>query len=233
MKVGIIQFPGSNCDYDSYHVVRHVLGHEAELVWHEETKVTGYDLVVLPGGFSYGDYLRPGAIARFSPIMPAVTAFARQGGLVLGICNGFQILTEAGLLPGALMRNRVLEFRCGWVHLRVERNDIPFTREYRLGQVLRMPIAHGDGNYYADPATLAEMHARGQIVLRYCSAHGAVEPEANPNGSLDNIAGVCNAAGNVFGLMPHPERCSEAILGGTDGLALWQAAVSAVPALRE
>jgi len=204
-----------------------VLHQTAELVWHGESSLSGYDVVVLPGGFSYGDYLRAGAIARFSPIMSAVTRFATEGGLVMGICNGFQILTEAGLLPGALMRNRSLEFRCQWVHLRVESRKTPFIRNYQPGQVLCMPIAHGEGNYYVDPETLTQLEANEQIVLRYCDASGNVTEAANPNGSLRNIAGICNERGNVFGLMPHPERCSEALLGGTDGLGIWEAAVAA------
>jgi len=228
VKIGIVQFPGSNCDYDCLHVVRAVLQVEADLIWHEETQVAGYDALVLPGGFSYGDYLRSGAIARFSPVMRAVTDFADAGGLVLGICNGFQILTEAGLLPGALLRNSALEFRCEWVHLRVESTASPFMASYDHGQVLRMPIAHGDGNYVADPVVLNRMRDNGQIILRYCDAEGNVRPEANPNGSVDNIAGVCNESGNVFALMPHPERCAEPALGGVDGLGIWQAMVLAL-----
>ncbi len=230
MKIGIVQFPGSNCDHDCLHVVRSVLRQQADLVWHEETHLSDYDALVLPGGFSYGDYLRSGSIARFSPVMRAVTAFAEAGGLVLGICNGFQILTEAGLLPGALIKNRMLEFRCGWVHLRVESVGSPFMATYQHGQVLRMPIAHGDGSYVADQAVLDRMHDNGQIVMRYCDALGDVSPAANPNGSADNIAGVCNEAGNVFGLMPHPERCAEPVLGSEDGLGIWQAIILALTA---
>ncbi len=228
MKIGIVQFPGSNCDYDCLHVARSVLHQQADLVWHEETHVIGYDALVLPGGFSYGDYLRSGSIARFSPVMRAVTEFANAGGLVLGICNGFQILTEAGLLPGALLRNSALEFRCNWVHLRVESTLSPFMAGYEVGQILRMPIAHGDGNYVSDPDVLVRMQERGQIALRYCDAEGHITPEANPNGSVDNVAGVCNEAGNVFALMPHPERCAEPELGGVDGLGMWQAMVTAL-----
>ena len=227
MSIGVIQFPGSNCDHDCLHVVRSVLRQEAELVWHQETNLAPYDALVLPGGFSYGDYLRAGSIARFSPVMQAVTAFARDGGLVLGICNGFQILAEAGLVPGALLRNRSLEFRCRWTHVRVESAASPFMAHYQHGQVLLMPIAHGDGNYVADPETLSRMRDNGQIVLRYCNAAGAVTPAANPNGSVENIAGVCNEAGNVFALMPHPERCAEAALGSADGLGIWQALAAA------
>ena len=230
MKIGIVQFPGSNCDYDCLHVARSVLQVQADLVWHEETHVSGYDALVLPGGFSYGDYLRSGSIARFSPVMRAVTAFADGGGLVLGICNGFQILTEAGLLPGALIRNDSVEFRCGWVYLRVESVKTPFMATYEQGQVVRMPIAHGDGNYIADPDVLNRMRDNGQVVLRYCDADGNITAAANPNGSIANIAGVCNEAGNVFALMPHPERCAEPALGGVDGFGIWQAIVLALRA---
>ncbi len=228
MSIGIVQFPGSNCDYDCLHVARAVLRQEADLVWHQETNLAPYDALVLPGGFSYGDYLRSGSIARFSPVMAAVTGFARAGGLVLGICNGFQILAEAGLVPGALLRNQALEFRCRWAHVRVESTASPFLAAYRPGQVLRMPIAHGDGNYVADPDTLSRMRDAGQIALRYCDAAGEITPAANPNGSVDNIAGVCNEAGNVFALMPHPERCAEPLLGSSDGLGMWQALAAAV-----
>lgn len=226
MKIGIVRFPGSNCDFDCLHVARTVLQQEANFIWHEETSLAGYEALVLPGGFSYGDYLRSGSIARFSPVMRAVRDFAGAGGPVLGICNGFQILTEAGLLPGALIRNSALEFRCDWVHLRVESTRSPFMASYAHGQVLRMPIAHGDGNYVADAEVLSRMHDSGQIVLRYCDAAGKVTSDANPNGSVGNIAGVCNEAGNVFALMPHPERCAEPELGGADGLGIWQAMVS-------
>ena len=230
MKFGIVQFPGSNCDNDCLHVARSVLQQQADLVWHEETSLAGFDALVLPGGFSYGDYLRSGSIARFSPVMRAVTAFANAGGLVLGICNGFQILTEAGLLPGALLRNNSMEFHCGWVHVQVQGMESPFMATYQPGQVLRMPIAHGDGNYVVDPETLSRMRENGQILLRYCDAKGDVAQDANPNGSVDNIAGICNEAGNVFALMPHPERCAEAALGGSDGLGIWQAMVLALAA---
>lgn len=230
MKFAVVVFPGSNCDRDCYHVLKHVVEQPVDLVWHHDTQLSGYDCVVLPGGFSYGDYLRAGAIARFSPIMEAVADHADRGGLVLGICNGFQILTEAGILPGALLPNQSLQFRCQWVHLRVEHGHTPFTHAYQRGQVLRMPIAHGDGCYFADPATLAELERNEQIVLRYCAPDGALTDEANPNGSLANVAGVCNPARNVFGLMPHPERCSESILGGTDGLLLFQSVISATVA---
>ncbi|MGI9860441.1 phosphoribosylformylglycinamidine synthase subunit PurQ [Moorella naiadis] len=220
MKFGVIVFPGSNCDQDVHYALGRVLGQPVDYLWHGDTRVAGYDCLVLPGGFSYGDYLRAGAIARFAPIMPAVIDFARSGGLVLGICNGFQILLEAGLLPGAMQRNACLQFRCQWTHLRVENNATPFTNRFREGQVIRIPIAHGEGNYYADAATLAELEANRQVVLRYCTPDGAVTPAANPNGSVGNIAGICNREGNILGMMPHPERCAEGILGGTDGREL-------------
>ncbi len=227
MRFGVLVFPGSNCDVDAYHAVRDVLGHDAEYVWHRAADLGRFDCVILPGGFSYGDYLRPGAIARFSPVMRAVGEFAAAGGLVLGICNGFQILCEAGLLPGALRRNDDLTFHCEMVHLRVENDRTPFTRECGAGRVLAIPIAHGDGNYYVDPDTLARMEARGQIVFRYCTPDGRVEPEANPNGSVGNVAGVCNERGNVLGMMPHPERAVEALLGSADGLCLFHSLLAA------
>lgn len=221
MKFGVIVFPGSNCDQDVYYALGSVLGQPVDYLWHGDTSVVDYDCLVLPGGFSYGDYLRAGAIARFAPIMPAVIDFARSGGLVLGICNGFQILLEAGLLPGAMRVNDCLQFRCQWTYLRVENNKTPFTNRFREGQVIRIPIAHGEGNYYADAATLAEMEANRQIVFRYCDEHGEVTAAANPNGSVGNIAGIINREGNVLGMMPHPERCAESILGGTDGRELF------------
>lgn len=221
MKFGVVVFPGSNCDADCYHAVKNVLGVECDYLWHEDTDVTGYDAIILPGGFSYGDYLRTGAIARFSPIMAAVADFARAGGLVLGICNGFQILLEAGLLPGAMRRNVGLSFRCEFVNVRVENADTPFTSAYRPGQVLRLPIAHGEGNYYADPETLAALEAGGQVVLRYSEPDGRMSEAANPNGSLHNIAALINKEGNVLGMMPHPERASEAILGSEDGRGIF------------
>ncbi len=216
-RVGILVFPGSNCDRDCHYAVTAVLGTQADFIWHKEPTLPQVDAVIIPGGFSYGDYLRTGAIARFSPVMAAVTRFAQAGGLVLGICNGFQILLEAGLLPGAMLRNRSLSFLCKDVHLRVENADTPFTRRCKPGQVLTLPIAHGEGNYYADQATLAKLKARNQVLFRYCAKAGEVTPEANPNGSLDNIAGIVNDAGNVLGLMPHPERCADALLGNEDG----------------
>jgi phosphoribosylformylglycinamidine synthase len=221
MRFGVLVFPGTLNDGDCYHVLSQVLGQDVRYVWHKERDLSPFDCLVLAGGFSYGDYLRAGAIARFSPVMEAVADHAARGRLVLGICNGFQILCEAGLLPGALMRNRQLQFRCQWVHLRTENNQTPLTRRLRQGQVLRIPIAHGEGNYFADAQTLAELEARGQVIFRYCDAQGRITEEANPNGSVGNIAGIMNQAGNVFGMMPHPERCSEAELGGTDGLHLW------------
>ncbi|MDI3538720.1 MAG: phosphoribosylformylglycinamidine synthase subunit PurQ / glutaminase [Bacillota bacterium] len=221
MKFGVVVFPGSNCDADCYHAVKNVLGAECDYLWHQDRSVAGYDAIILPGGFSYGDYLRTGAIARFSPIMAAVADFARAGGLVLGICNGFQILLEAGLLPGAMRRNIGLSFRCEFVNVRVENTDTPFTSAYRPGQVLRLPIAHGEGNYYADPETLAALEAGGQVVLRYSEPDGRISEAANPNGSLHNIAALINKEGNVLGMMPHPERASEAILGSEDGRGIF------------
>ncbi|GAF25257.1 phosphoribosylformylglycinamidine (FGAM) synthase, glutamine amidotransferase domain [Moorella thermoacetica Y72] len=220
MKFGVIVFPGSNCDQDVHYALGSVLGQNVDYLWHGDTSVSGYDCLILPGGFSYGDYLRAGAIARFAPIMPAVIDFARSGGLVLGICNGFQILLEAGLLPGAMMRNACLQFRCQWTCLKVDNNATPFTNRFREGQVVRIPIAHGEGNYYADAATLAQLEANRQIIFRYCSPDGEVTPAANPNGSVGNIAGIINREGNVLGMMPHPERCAEGILGGSDGREL-------------
>ncbi len=222
MKAGVVVFPGSNCDQDCVHVLRDVLQQEVVTLWHQDTGLKGCDLIVLPGGFSYGDYLRTGAVARFSPIMKSVVTFARGGGLVLGICNGFQILLESGLLPGAMLRNTSLRFICRMVTLRVERTDTPFTTRYNAGQVLRMPIAHNEGNYTVDAKTLRRLQENRQIVFRYCDADGNVTPEANPNGSADAIAGLCNARGNVMGLMPHPERASEPELGSADGRLLFE-----------
>lgn len=221
MKFGVVVFPGSNCDHDAYHVISKVLGQPVEFIWHRATTLGDVDAVILPGGFSYGDYLRAGAIARFSPVMQAVKEFAARGGFVIGICNGFQILCESGLLPGALMRNRNLQFICRFVHVRVESSDTPFTALYQKGQVLLLPIAHAEGNYYCDPATWEELRREDRIIFRYCDAQGNVTEAANPNGSLDNIAGICNRERNVLGLMPHPERASEEILGSCDGRALF------------
>ncbi|MBM4127723.1 MAG: phosphoribosylformylglycinamidine synthase subunit PurQ [Nitrospira sp.] len=228
MNIGVVVFPGSNCDHDCQHVFRDVLGQDVTMVWHKETTLTGLDAVILPGGFSYGDYLRTGAIARFSPVMGAVKKYAADGGLVLGICNGFQILLEAGLLPGAMLRNQSLHFICNDVHVRVENAATPFTNACKPGQVLKIPIAHADGNYYTDPVTLAGLQANAQIVLRYCSPDGKVTSGANPNGSLDNIAGIRNAAGNVLGLMPHPERCAESVLGNDDGRLILSSVVEGI-----
>lgn len=228
MKFGIVVFPGSNRDHDAEHVIREVLGHEAELLWHKDTTLRGADVVLLPGGFAHGDYLRTGAIARFSPVMEAVRKFAAAGGPVIGICNGFQILLEAGLLPGAMLRNRSLRFRCEHVHLRVEQTDTPFTSACQRGQVLRVPIAHGEGNYYAEPAVVERLERSGQIVFRYVTAAGEVTDAANPNGSVNNIAGICNEQRNVVGLMPHPEDACESDLGSADGLVVFQSVVKAV-----
>jgi phosphoribosylformylglycinamidine synthase len=228
MKFAVIVFPGSNCDHDAYHAAKHVLGQEAVFVWHKETSLAGADVVVLPGGFSHGDYLRTGAIARFSPVMGAVREFARSGGPVLGICNGFQILLEAGMLPGAMLRNRDLKFHCEHVHVRVERTDTPFTVRAAPGQVLRLPIAHGEGNYYADPEVLRALESGGRVVFRYCDARGEATGAANPNGSVGNIAGICSEARNVVGLMPHPERACEPVLGSGDGLVLFESVVTAL-----
>lgn len=222
VRFGVVVFPGTNCDADTRGVLERVFHASAEYIWHGSTQLPSVDCLILPGGFSYGDYLRAGAIARFAPIMDEVARFAAAGGLVLGICNGFQILCEAGLLPGALLPNDCLQFRCGWTHVRVESTDTPFTSRARMGQVLRMPIAHGEGRYYADPDTLVSLRDQDQIVLRYCAPDGTLSPRANPNGSLDAIAGICNPARNVFGLMPHPERCCETELGGTDGAVILQ-----------
>lgn len=217
MKIGVVIFPGSNCDHDCQYVFQDVLGQTVEMVWHKETLPAGLDVVVLPGGFSYGDYLRTGAIARFSPVMAGVKAFANQGGLVMGICNGFQILLEAGLLPGVMLRNTSLNFICKDVYIKVENAATRFTKRCQSGQVLKIPIAHADGSYYTDPVTLGGVKANAQVIFRYCTAEGKASLEANPNGSLDNIAGIINAEGNVLGMMPHPERCAEALLGNDAG----------------
>lgn len=222
MKFGVIVFPGSNCDRDMAWVTRGILGQETRMVWHEERDLSDLDVVIVPGGFSYGDYLRCGAIARFSPAMQATIDHAAQGKYVLGVCNGFQILTEVGLLPGALMRNRDLHFICDRTPLRVERNDLPWTKNYRSGDVVTIPISHGEGCYYADADTLKEVEDNQQVLFRYCDALGKVTEAANPNGSLNNIAGICNRQGNVLGMMPHPERSADAALGATDGLALFK-----------
>lgn len=221
MKFGVVQFPGSNCDFDTFHALRNVMKRPTVLLWHKDHDLQGVDCVVLPGGFSYGDYLRSGAIARFSPLMQEVKTFARQGGHVLGICNGFQILLELGLLPGAMIRNKNLKFLCQHVHVRIENEKTGFTRAGRKGQVLRIPIAHFDGNYYAPARVLKDIERHRQVVFRYCDAEGNITEEANVNGSLGNIAGIRNREGNVLGLMPHPERASEALLGSEDGRTIF------------
>ena len=235
MKFGVVQFPGSNCDDDTYHAIGSVIGQQVEFIWHQSEDLANCDAIILPGGFAYGDYLRTGAIARFSPVMRSVEKFARAGGLVLGICNGFQILLEASLLPGAMMRNKNLRFLCRQVHVRVENTDTPFTCAAQVGQVLEMPIAHMEGNYFCDAAMLADLERNHQIIFRYVhpdgrpagDEHGVPENdrEANPNGSLAAIAGICNRARNVVGLMPHPERAVESPLGSADGLVLFRSAV--------
>jgi phosphoribosylformylglycinamidine synthase len=222
MRFGVIVYPGSNCDHDCYHAVKHVFGQEAEYVWHKSSDIKDFDCLILPGGFSYGDYLRPGAIARFSPVTEEINRFAQRGGLVIGICNGFQILCEAGLLPGALMMNRGLKFICEKTFVRVENNSTPFTRAYKKGQVLDIPIAHADGNFFADEDTLKRLEDRELIVFRYSTPDGRISPEANPNGAVANIAGIINEKGNVLGMMPHPERACESELGGTDGRGLFE-----------
>jgi phosphoribosylformylglycinamidine synthase subunit PurQ / glutaminase len=228
MRFAVLVFPGTWSDTDMQHVLRDVMHQEADLVWHRETDLSHYDAIVVPGGFSYGDYLRCGAIARFSPVMDAVKREAERGKLVFGSCNGFQILCEAGLLPGVLMRNDVMQFRCQPVNLRVETSNTPFTSAAAEGDVVEMPVSHGEGNYYVDDATLAQLKAEDRIVFRYCDAQGNATTESNPNGSIDNIAGVLNQGRNVLGMMPHPERASEAILGGTDGLLIWASMLRAL-----
>ncbi len=229
MRFGVVVFPGSNCDHDCYHVAKHVMGQEAEFIWHkDDADLDRFDCIIVPGGFSYGDYLRPGAIATHSPVMRKIVAYADSGGLVVGICNGFQVLTEVGLLPGVLMRNRTLKFICRDVFLKVENSDTPFTLEYSPNHVVRVPIAHHDGNYFCDDETLARLKANGQIVFSYATLEGETTVEANPNGSLLNIAGICNEKRNVLGLMPHPERCAEKALGNEDGKKLFQSILKSV-----
>jgi phosphoribosylformylglycinamidine synthase subunit PurQ / glutaminase len=225
MKFAVVVFPGSNSDHDAHWAASHVLGEEAAFVWHKDTSLGDADAVILPGGFAHGDYLRTGAIARFSPIMADVKRFADAGGPVLGICNGFQVLLEAGLLPGAMLRNDSLHFRCEFVNVRVEHTDSPFTASCRPGEVLRMPIAHGEGNYYAEPDALAHLERNRQVLFRYVDASGQVTRDSNPNGSVANVAGICNEARNVVGLMPHPERACERVVNGADGLVMLQSAV--------
>jgi len=226
MKFGVIVFPGSNCDLDAYYLVRDVLKKPVEYIYYNQGSIGQNDVIILPGGFTYGDYLRSGAIARFSPVMSAVADFAERGGIVLGICNGFQVLTEAGLLPGALYRNNHLQFRCEQVYVRIENDSLPLTCDTSKGDLLKMPVAHGDGNYYASPELLRELEENKQIVFRYSGQDGSVTAEANPNGSTGNIAGVCNRRGNVTGLMPHPERAGESILGSEDGLVIFNSIIS-------
>lgn len=227
MKFGIVVFPGSNCEHDVYHVAKHLLGHEASFIWHKDTSFAGVDCLVLPGGFAHGDYLRCGAMARFSPIMGAVKQFAERGGMVLGICNGFQVLTEAGLLPGALVRNAGLQYICRDVHLRAERQDTPFTCRIKPGSVLTIPIGHGEGCYFAPDHVIQELEKKRQVVFRYCDPTGEVTTDGNPNGSLHAIAGVCNEKGNVLGMMPHPDRCAEEVLGRADGRRMFDSIVHA------
>lgn len=226
MNFAVLQFPASNCDQDAVHVLRNVLGHSAWLLWHKETSLGNADAVIIPGGFSYGDYLRTGAIARFSPVMQAVQHFAANGGPVLGLCNGFQILCEAGLLPGALIRNRSLQFRCEHVFLKTLTTDSPFTNQVPADKLLRIPIAHGEGCYFADDETLSKLQANNQILWRYVNAQGEATEQSNPNGSLQNIAGICNTQRNVAGLMPHPERASEGLLGSGDGRLIFESLIS-------
>lgn len=225
MRFAVIVFPGTWSDHDCQYVLRDVLGQEADLVWHRESNLDRYDCIVLPGGFSYGDYLRCGAIARFSPVMDAVFRHAGAGKPVIGICNGFQVLCESGLLPGVLMRNDSLEFRCQDVYLRTENAETPFTQALAWGQVISIPISHGEGRYFADDSTVDEIEASGRVAFRYCTADGDPTPQANPNGSVRNIAGIVNERGNVLGMMPHPERAGELIMGGTDGLLLWRSVI--------
>ena len=222
MKFGIVVLPGSNCDHDAEHVAKDVLGAEAELIWHKDTDLKGADCVIIPGGFAYGDYLRAGALAKFAPVMEPIKRHAANGGLVFGICNGFQVLTEAGLLPGALMRNRHLRFLSRDVHMRTEETDTPFTSELEAGEIIEVPIAHGEGNYFADEATLDALERNRQVIFRYCDAEGRLTSESNPNGSARNIAGICNRERNVLGMMPHPERCAESILGNAAGLQIFE-----------
>ena len=228
MKFAVVVFPGSNCDHDAHYAAEHVLGQQAELIWHKDTSLRGADVVILPGGFAHGDYLRTGAIARFSPIMQEVKRFADAGGPVLGICNGFQVLLEAGMLPGAMLRNANLHFHCEHVYVKVEQTDTPFTLACSSARPLKIPVAHGEGNYYAEPDVLARLEKNRQVIFRYVDAEGTLTPAANPNGSLHNIAGICSEGRNVVGLMPHPERACELAVGSADGLLLFESVVKAV-----
>ncbi len=225
MRFGIVVFPGANCDHDAHHVVKHVLGQDARFIWHKDRDLSGIDCVILPGGFSYGDYLRCGAMARLSPVMEEVVAFAKRGGKVLGICNGFQVALEAGLLPGAMLRNRSLKFVCKDVHLKVENDRTPFTSAIPAGEILRLPIAHADGNYFLPDDELERLEGNGQVVFRYAEADGRITDAANPNGARNGIAGIVNEAGNVLGMMPHPERMAERILGGEDGRRIFESLI--------
>ena len=232
MKFGVVTFPGANCDYDAYAAVKHILKEEVEFLWHKSDNLAGCDVVILPGGFTYGDYLRAGAIAKFSPIMDKVIGFARSGGLVVGICNGFQVLTECGLLPGALIRNSHLRFSCKYVYLRVENDATSFTNACREGDVLKIPIAHGEGNYYHFDGEIRALEDNSQVVFRYAEPSGKITTQANPNGSVNNIAGICNREGNVLGMMPHPERAVEEILGSVDGLRVFESLRSTISKLK-
>jgi phosphoribosylformylglycinamidine synthase len=231
MKFTVVVFPGSNCDHDAYHAIKHVLGQEVHFVWHKDTDLGNPDVVLLPGGFSYGDYLRSGAIARFSPVMEEVVRFAHKGGRVIGLCNGFQILLESGLLPGAMLHNDHLKFNCKHVYIRCENNSTDFTRTMRVGQVLQIPIAHGEGNYFCDQNTLKSLEDHQQIIFRYCDSSGNLTPESNPNGSLAHIAGICNTSKNVLGMMPHPERAVEKLLGSDDGRYVFESLMDQAIAL--
>jgi phosphoribosylformylglycinamidine synthase len=231
MKFGVIVFPGSNCDHDAYHVISKHVGQPVSFIWHRETDLAEYDALIIPGGFSYGDYLRAGALASFSPVMSSVKEFAARGGFVLGICNGFQILCESGLLPGALIRNRDLHFVCEHVRVRVENAATPFTSELKRSQILSMPVAHAEGNYVCDDDTLAELQREDRIIFRYCDTGGRITAEANPNGARDNIAGICNRERNVVGLMPHPERACEDLLGSSDGRGLFYSLAATLAAV--
>ena len=228
MKFGVVIFPGSNCDHDCYYVIESVIGKPVEFIWHQDTSVNGFDAIILPGGFAYGDYLRTGALAKFSPVMGAIREFADKGGLVYGICNGFQVLTEAGLLPGALMRNVSMKYICKFLYLRTETTNTPYTNLLKKGQTLRIPIGHGDGNFFADADTLKRIEDNDQVVFRYSDAEGRITKEANPNGSLNNIAGIVNEKRNVLGMMPHPDRSSEEILGSADGKLIFESMVNAL-----
>lgn len=225
MKFGVVVFPGSNCDNDTFHVLRDILDKETTFLWHKDHDLKNCDCIVLPGGFSYGDYLRSGAIARFSPLIQEITEFAQKGGIILGICNGFQVLLELGLIPGAMLRNKNLKFLCQYIHIRIENDQTPFTRSSKAGQILKIPIAHFDGNYYATPETLVELKKNDQIVFRYSDPDGSISEMANVNGSMENIAGLMNLDRNVLGMMPHPERASEALLGSTDGKIIFESII--------